>query len=156
MTDLYSEKDYQDISAQLKKRYLFLGCGLLLPLALIIWSLIVRVEWLTMVGVFLFCAAAVFVIELFCLPLHRYRKLLAAALTGRTHIETLEFDRVEPDTSVVEGVACRGLIFLGEPDKHGTREQQYYWDEELPLPDFHAGEQVTLKYTGRNIIGYQI
>ena len=156
MQDLYSEKDIQQLSGQLKKRYLLLGCALAVFLALFVFSMIIRMEWLSVISCFLFFAVAVFVIELFCLPLHRYRKLLVSALTGRTHTETVEFERVEEETSLVEGVACRGLLFLGAPDKHGTREQRYYWDAELPLPGFKAGDQVTLKYTGRNIIGYQV
>ena len=155
MRDLYSENNLLQISAQLKKRYLLLGVFLLIPLALFVWSMVIRLEWLTMVSVFIFFAAAVFVIDLFCLPLHRYKKLIIAALTGRTHTETLEYKETESETSVVDGVACLGLIFLGQPDKHGTREQRFYWDREIPLPPFRAGEQVTLKYTGRTVIGYQ-
>ena len=68
----------------------------------------------------------------------------------------MEFKCAENDTSLVDGVPCRGLIFLGEPDKHGTRDQRYYWDLQLPLPDFRPGGRVTVKYTGRNIIGYQL
>ena len=155
MRDLYSENDLLQISAQLKKRYFLLGAFLLIPLALFVWSLVIRLEWLTMVSVFLFFAAAVFVVDLFCLPLHRYKKLLSSALTGRSHTETLEYKETEADPYVVDGVTCQGLIFLGQPDKHGTREQRFYWDREIPLPAFRAGDQVTLKYTGRNIIGYQ-
>ena len=155
MTDLYSEKDLSEISGQLKKRYLFLGCGLAVILALIVWSLVIRKEWFTMVAVFLFFSVAVFVIDMFCLPLHRYKKLITAALMGRTHIETLEYKETESELSVVDGVTCLGMIFLGQPDKHGARDQRFYWDREIPLPAFTAGDQVTLKYTGRNIIGYE-
>lgn len=156
MIDLYSENDLQQISAQLKKRYLLLGIGLALLLALFVWSMIIRAEWLSMVSVFLILAVTLFVIDLFCLPLHRYKKLMMAALTGRTHTETLIYDHTEAELSMVDGVSCRGLIFLGEPDKHGTREQRYYWDALLPLPSLAAGDEVTLKYTGRSIIGYTI
>ena len=156
MTDLYSEKDLQEISAQLKKRYISLGCGLAVILALFVHSMVIRLEWLSMVSVFLFCSLAVFVIEMFCLPLHRYKKLITVALTGRTHIETLEYKETESELSVIDGVTCLGLIFLGQPDRHGIREQRFYWDREIPLPAFTAGGQVTLKYTGRNIIGYEI
>lgn len=155
MHDLYSEKDLQQISGQLKKRYILLCCVLAIILAVFIVSLICRIEWLSVVAFILLFSVAVFVLEMFCLPLHRYRKLIHSALTGRTHIETLEYQKTEDDTSVVDGVPCRGLIFLGEPDKHGTREQRFYWDKELPLPAFTAGDQVTLKYTGRTIIGYE-
>ena len=155
MTDLYSEKDLQKISGQLKKRYLLLCCVLAVFLAVFVVSLIYRIEWLSMLSVILFFSVAVFVINMFCRPLTRYAKLIQSALTGRTHIEAFEYEKTEADTSVVEGVLCRGLIFLGAPDKHGTREQRFYWDEQLPLPALNTGDRVTLKYTGRNIIGYE-
>ena len=156
MQELYSEKDIEQITSQLKKRYILLGCVLAVILAGFIASKTVRIEWLSMVLFILFCAVAVFVIEMFCVPLHRYKKLIVSALRGRTHTETLEYEKAEDDTSVVDGVLCRGLIFLGSPDKHGTREQRFYWDEQLPLPAFTSGSQVTLKYTGRNIIGFEL
>ena len=155
MRDLYSEKDLQQLSAQLKKRYLALGAVMAVFLAAFIVSMIYRVEWLSIVMFILFFAVAVFVVEMFCLPLHRYKKLITSALTGRTHTETLEYEKTEEDSSVVDGVRCRGMIFLGSPDKHGAREQRFYWDEELPLPAFTPGDQITIKYTGRNIIGYE-
>ena len=155
MQDLYSEKDYFLLSAQLKKRYLLLACVMAAILAVFIVSMDIRTEWLSIVTLILFFSAAVFGIEMFCLPIHRYRKLIASALSGRTHTETLEYEKAEAETSVVDGVTCRGLVFLGSPDKHGTREQRFYWDEELPLPAFTPGDQITLKYTGRNIIGYK-
>ena len=154
MTELYSENDLQQIDQQLKKRYIIIGIVFGLFLALVIWSFIVRIQWLSMVSVFLACAVAIFGIDLFCLPLHRYRKLIISALTGRTHVGVFEYQEQEPEPSLVEGISCRGLIFLGEPDKHGSREQRFYWDTEHPLPAFQPGTPVTLKYTGRNIIGW--
>jgi len=155
VTELYSEKDINLINQQLKKRYTIIFIIFALFLALVIWSFIVRIQWLSMVAVFLAGVTLVFGIDLFCLPLHRYRKLMTSALTGRTHTGTFEFKEAESDPSMVEGISCKSLIFLGEPDKHGSREQRFYWDAEHPLPDFKAGDQITLKYTGRNIIGWE-
>ena len=155
MKDLYSEKDIQQLSSQLKKRYLLLGVILAVLVAAFIVSMIIRVEWLSMVLFFLFCAVAVFVIELFCLPLHRYKKLVSSALTGRNHTETLEYKEAEADPSVVDGVKCRGLIFLGNPDKHGSRDVLLYWDKELSLPELVPGNLYTVRFTGKNIIGIQ-
>ena len=156
MQDLYSDKDYAEISSQLKKRYLLLGIVCAVLLAVFIIAMITRIEWLAIVSLVLFFGSMVFVIDLFCLPLSRYRKLITAALAGRTHTETCEFSQLEDEISMVDGVRCRGMIFLGEPDKHGSREQRFYWDMERPLPDFQPGQQVTLKYTGRNIIGFEV
>ena len=155
MRDLYSEKDIRQISGQLKKRYLLLGCVLAVFLAIFIVSLVFRIEWLSIASFIFLFFILVFVIEMFCRPLSMYKKLILSALTGRTHTEQLEYQSTEAETSVVDGVLCRGLIFLGAPDKHGTREQRFYWDAEIPLPDFTPGDQITLKYTGRNIIGYE-
>ena len=156
MTDLYSDKDLQQISAQVKKRYAVLGVILAVILGLFIYSLIIRKEWMSIVLFALIGFIAVFVIDLFCLPLQRYKKLVLSALSGRTHTESLVYDHAESEPSLVDGVPCLGLIFLGEPDKHGTREQRFYWDRAIPLPAFQSGSQVTLKYTGKNIIGYEL
>ena len=156
MTDLYSDKDLHQISAQVKKRYVVLGVILAVILGLFIYSLIIRKEWMSIVLFALIGFIAVFVIDLFCLPLQRYKKLVLSALSGRTHTESLVYDHAESEPSLVDGVPCLGLIFLGEPDKHGTREQRFYWDREIPLPVFQSGSQVTLKYTGKNIIGYEL
>ena len=156
MRELYSEKDLQLVSSQLKKRYILMGAGLAALLALLVFSFIQRNQPLSMVVFFLLGAVAVFVVDMFCLPIHRYRKLLVAALSGRTHTGEFVFDSVESEPSMVDGVDCQGLIFLGEPDRHGSREQRFYWDRQLPLPDFRPGDQVTLKYTGTNIIGYRV
>ena len=155
MHDLYSEKDLQELSGQLKKRYLAIGCFLAVILAVFVVSMIIRAEWLSIASFIIFFAGAVFAVDLFCLPLRRYKSLITSALTGRTHTEEMVYEKTEDDTSVVDGVPCLGMIFLGAPDKHGVREQRFYWDRELPRPAFTAGDQVTLKYTGRNIIGYQ-
>ena len=156
MHDLYSEKDFQQISAQLKKRYTVLGVILAVLLGLFVYSLIIRVEWMSIVLFALIGFIAVFVIELFCLPLQRYKKLIVSALSGRTHTGSFVYDHEESEPSFVDGVSCAGLIFLGEPDKHGSREQRFYWDREIPLPAFQSGSLVTLKYTGKNIIGYEL
>ena len=155
MHDLYSEKDLQELSGQLKKRYLAIACFLAVILAVFVVSMIIRAEWLSIASFIIFFAGAVFAVDLFCLPLRRYKSLITSALPGRTHTEEMVYEKTEDDTSVVDGVPCLGMIFLGAPDKHGVREQRFYWDRELPLPAFTAGDQVTLKYTGRNIIGYQ-
>ncbi len=155
MQELYSQKDIASLNAQIKKRYLVLAIILCLLLALVIWSVVIRTEWLTMVAVSLMGAVCVFVIEMFILPLIRYRRLMLTAFQGRTHTETMEYAHTEPEISMVDGVACRSLVFLGAPEKHGVREIQYYWDVHKPLPDFAPGEKVTLKYSGKNILAWQ-
>ena len=153
MKELYRQEDFIALQSQLKKRLILLLIGCVLLLAVAIWSLSARMEWLTMASFILLGAAAIFVLELLCRPISQYKKLVHSALHGRSHTETLEFARVEPDLSLVDGVSCRSLVFLGEPDKHGERERMYYWDEHLPLPALKEGEAISIRYTGKTIIG---
>ena len=79
-----------------------------------------------------------------------------AALHGRTHQVSAVFDRVGADDSLVDGVAFRDLIFLGDPDKHGDRDRMFYWDRELPLPDFRRGQTVRVTYYDRFMTAYSL
>lgn len=152
MRELYSKEDLASLKSQLQKRWLAVWILLGLAVAVFVFSMVIRLEWLSMASVIVFGFFAVFWIDLFCLPLMRYRRLVEAALFARNHTDTLEYVRTEPDPSMVDGVSCMSLIFLGEPDKHGTRETLFYWDAEIPAPALEAGKEYTFRYTGKNII----
>lgn len=151
--DLYSREYLSDISDQLKKHWLVLAAVAGPLLAVFVFSMIRRTEWLSMVSAVLAGCFAVFWIDLFCVPRLRYRKLVVSALTGRNHTRTLEFSRMESDPCLVDGVPCRSLFFLGDPDKHGSREQLFYLDLKIPAPELVEGRYYTVKFTGRTIIG---
>ena len=154
MQSLFSEKDLQDLNGRIRRRFLVIGALMALCLAAAVFAFIRRIEWLTIVAVVLCGAVAIFGIDLFCLPLIRYRRLVSSALTGRTHTETFEYSGTESALSMVDGVSCRSLIVLGDADKHGSREQCFYWDAEHPVPAFQAGQPLTLTYTGRFVVAY--
>ena len=152
MKDLYTAEMLESLNGRLKKRWILVGIVSALLLAGFVWSAAVRVEWLSVVFVVLIGAFLVFYIEMFCRPLLDYRKLMVSALSGRSHDRDMEYVRTEPDSSSVDGVSCRSLIFLGDADKHGSREMLLYWDEEIPLPALQEGKTYTVRFTGRNII----
>ena len=155
MQSLYSQDSYTRIDRQLKNRLIILFAVLAIALGLFIYAMIARTEWLAMASVCVAGCFAVFFADMFCAPLVRYRRLVRSAVSGRSHEQTMEFARLEPDTSVVDGVPCRSLIFLGEPDKHGSRDVLLYWDKELSLPELVPGNLYTVRFTGKNIIGIQ-
>ncbi len=152
---LYSTQTDLAVSRRLNRRLavLFIVTGLLL--AVFVWAVITRTEWLAMASACVAGCFAIFFADLFCAPLYRYRRLVRSAVSGRSHSRTLEFARLEPDISVVDGVPCRSLIFLGDPDKHGSRDMLLYWDNEMQLPVMEAGAFYAVEYTGKNIIGLQ-
>ena len=154
MHELYSEQDLLLISGQLKKRMtvIFAVCAVLL--AGLVYSFIARIEPLSVALFILTGVVLIFGLEIFCRPLYAYRKLIITALHGRSHEILLTYDHPEEELSLVDGVSCRSLIFLGDPDKHGTREQMYYWDREKELPAFTSGQNVLIRYTGKMITAW--
>ena len=152
MKELYSAEMLASLSGKLKKRWILVGVISALLLAAFVWSVVIRVEWLSIVLLALLDVFLIFFIEMFCRPLLDYRKLVVSALSGRSHDRVMEYVRTDPDLSRVDGVSCISLIFLGDADKHGSREQLLYWDEEIPLPALQEGQPYTVRFTGRNII----
>ncbi len=157
---LYSEKNLSDLSGQLRRRLILLGIGLLLSLLLLVWLLFQdnhrdrRPELAVMLLLIVSMSGAVFCYDLLIRPVRAYVRHLTSSLHGRVHDITVVFDRVGLNQSVVDGVAFRDLIFLGEPDRHGDRERLFYWDAACPLPEFEKGQEVTLRYYDRFITAY--
>ena len=151
MKELYTAEILSGLNRRLKLR-LAVVCAVCAVLAgLLVYGMIARVQWLALVSAVLCGCFAVFWTGMFCRPLLDYRKLVRSALTGRAHEAALEFVRAEAEPSTVDGVPCRGLIFLDEPDKHGTRDRLFYWDAEFPLPELTEGAVYAFRYTGRSI-----
>ena len=155
MPALYSEHTCDPINRQLKNRLTLLIVLEVILLGVFVWAMISRIQWLAITAALLAGCFGIFFIDLFCMPLFRYRRMVRNAMSGRQREKEMEFARLEPDVSVVDGVPCRSLIFLGDPDKHGSRDILLYWDNEFPLPELEPGETVSVEYTGKNITGLQ-
>lgn len=155
MKELYTENDLAALRAQISRRMKIMLIPAILLLASGIFFFITRIEAAASASFVLLAFTIIFTLEFLCRPLRCYAKHMDAALHGRTHEISVVYRETEQQTSVVDGVSFLSLIFLGEPDKHGIRETMFYWDQELPLPDFKPDDTVTLKYYDKNIIGYR-
>lgn len=162
MLPLYNDISLDKLQQQIRRRSLVFLLILTAGLALIIITLILddhrenRPQVWTVLAVIVTGSALIFFDDLMIRPLRAYRRHLDSSLHGRNHEITVIFDHVNHDSSVVDGVVYRDLIFLGEADRHGDRERLFYWDQEVPLPSFAKGQEVTLRYYDRFITGYQI
>ena len=162
MQSLYTEQNLADLKKQIRKRLILLFILLAAALILTASTLLMddhrenRPEIYTTLAVVLSGCAVIFIYDLLIHPLRAYARHIDTSLHGRSHEITVVFDHLNAEDSVVEGVTFRDLIFLGEPDKHGTRERMFYWDLELPLPEFTQGQQITLRYYDRFITAYQL
>ncbi len=162
MHSLYSENDLGKISFQIRRRRLVLLAIMLCFSAVLAYLLIAvdngrqnRPELPVMFVLIAAFSVLIFFYELLLHPLTAYARHLRNSLHGRSHEITVLFDHINEEHSMVDGVMYQDLIFLGEADKHGDRERMFYWDVELPLPEFSKGQEVTLRYYDRFIIAYE-
>ena len=74
MKELYSAEMLASLNGKLKKRWILVGIISALLLAGFVWSVAIRVEWLSIALLALLGVFLIFFIEMFCRPLLDYRK----------------------------------------------------------------------------------
>ena len=159
---LYYEDHFNALKKQISKRQFFLLLLAFVVLAAVSVTLILddhkenRPVLLTTLLLIFGGGMLIFLWDMTVKPLRSYAKHVDSALHGRSHECTVVFDRVGSEDSVIGGLTFRDLIFLGEADKHGERERMFYWDMEIPLPDFRKGQELRLTYYDRFLTGYEV
>ena len=141
---MYTTADLMAVSRQKNKRIGLLAIPVLLLLAGIVVSLIVRVEWLTSLLSMVLGILLVFCLDMFILPLHRYEKHLAHALGGKTRQVTGCLKEMEETAVDKEGLPFYPLIININKMENEEDDRLFYWDARRPLPPWHLGGQVTL------------
>lgn len=148
---MYTEQELTDIRAQQKKRWIILMIPCLVLLAIIVYSLTIRLEWLTSAATVVMGILLIFCFEMFIRPLHRYAVHLDNCLHGRTHELDCTYQGIDADISVVEGVKYYAMSFQQQDDNGDPFERMLYWDAEKPVPALQSGEQLHIVYHDRMI-----
>lgn len=148
---LYTETEFNDISRELKKRWLCLLTPCALLMVLLVVSLVIRLQWLTtaasiLTGVILI-AGYDFVIK----PVRCYRHHLDRALHGRTRQGELPFLALSEDVNLVDGVNFRSLTCQDVDGKGRPYDRLFYFDAMKPLPDFKPGDILRVTHYDLNI-----
>lgn len=142
MSTIYCEADYTAIIAQQRKRWLILCIPCVLLAAVLIVSLVVRMEWLTSVSTILIGALLIAGYDLFIKPLSCYARHLRNCLHGRTRECELPFIRLSENIDVVEGVRCRQLLCADLDAKGRPYERLFYFDAEKAFPEANEGDML--------------
>lgn len=152
---MYQETDLQSIRQQMHRRILIWLIPEAALLALVVYSFILRIEWLTSLLFALLLAVILFSVTLFILPVRRYLHFVMNALHGRNRVDTAAFDTVDAETVVREGVRCHPITMRADTIKEELDERSYYWDANLPLPDWQKGEYIRLRSHEKMVTGWQ-
>lgn len=141
---IYSEQDHSVITGQLKKRWLITAIPCVLLLAVLVYSLIIRQEWLTTTCTILIGGILIAGYDLFIKPIACYRRHLSDVLYGRARESTLPFLAVSEDINLVDGVAYRSVTCQDVDGKGRLYERLFYFDAAKAFPDFQAGDMLRI------------
>ena len=141
---MYTEQDYQEITAQWKNRHLLLWVPAGLMAAAVIATFIFRIKWATMLGTVIAGFYCVFVYGLLVQPVSAYRKHLDGVMHGRTRTLSGAFKTMEENTVTREGVAFYPMLLnVGSMDDEND-DRLLFYDANLPRPDWQTGDKLTV------------
>ena len=146
MPAIYTEADYTAISAQHKKRWLTLAIPCVLLLAVLIYSLCVRIEWLTSVSTILIGVILIAGYDFAIKPIFCYQRHLNHCLHGRTRDCELPFIRLSENIDVVDGVRFRQLLCADIDGKNRPYERLFYFDAEKEFPAVKEGDMLHIDH----------
>lgn len=141
---IYSQSDLTAIRAQKSKRWLALGIPCAVLAAALVYSLVIRLEWLTSAATIVIGAILIGGYDFFVKPLVCYEKHLKNCLQGRTRACDLPFISLSENVDVVDGVRCRQLLCEDFDAKGRPYERLFYFDAEKQLPDIQPGQTVRI------------
>ena len=151
---MYSKSDVTAIRAQRKRYILLLMIPVVLLLALIVYTVTIRVEIATTAATCLLGVLCVFVYDMFIKPTVCYEQHINFCLDGRTHEITGTFMSRDEETSLVDGVRFWSLHVMDE-DPEANYERLFYFDIQKPFPDLAEGDRVRVVYHDRALVSIE-
>lgn len=152
---MYSSQNVKDITSQLQKRKFLLAIPLVLLLAGVVASFLHRVQWLTILLFILCCFVLIFCWGLFLSPLHQYRKFLQSAVHGQNRTMEGYFKRFVDEKSERDGVYFIPLFINISNSGEEEDDRLFYFDANLPLPDWKVGEKLSITSQDKTVISWQ-
>ena len=148
---MYTESDLQSVLAQRKRRWMILLIPIAVLTAVLIGSLVMRVEWLTSAATIVGGVMLIAGHDLFIKPLTDYAAHVNNMLHGRRREIDLPFAACSEDISLVDGVRYYALTATDYDEKGKPYERLFYYDAEKPFPDFAPGEMLHIVFHDKEI-----
>lgn len=139
---IYTEADYSTIRKQMNKRWLLLLIPIAVLLVVLVYSLIVRMEWLTTASTILIGAILIAGYDFAIKPLGCYATHLDNSLHGRARECDLPFVSLSENVDVVDGVRFRQLLCSDVDGKGRPYDRLFYFDAQKEFPPAQPGDMM--------------
>lgn len=139
---MYTQQDFEQVDAQMKRRLVWYLIPILALFVLLIVSFIIRIQWLSVLLLILTGVLAIFLWDISLSPVAAYRRFLRDLLAGRKREYSGCFRGFESREVTREGVPCRAFMLnVGEADDEKD-DRLLYWDAYRALPDWQEGARL--------------
>ena len=143
---IYTEADYAAIRQRKNKRWIALTIPCAVMLAVIVYSLVIRLEWLTSAATIIIGVILIAGYDFAIKPLACYQKHLNNCLHGRTRECDLPFISLSENIDMVDGVRCRQLLCADEDAKGRPYERLFYFDAQKEFPAAKEGDMLHITH----------
>lgn len=140
----YTEKRVEENKRRLKRRIFALALAMLPFFALFIAGFALRNQVLCTAGLILACAAAVFVGDLFVMPVVRYGRFLRELLSGLTRKTAGTLIRVGGEAVYENGVNFHEMIVNIYEDMAPEGERRFLIEPDMPFDAALIGRDVAV------------
>ena len=152
---MYTEQDLKAVDSQISKRLRWIGAAVLLLLAVLVFTWVIRMEVLSMVAGGLTAAVIIFCYDLLLKPLRCYRRHLNNCLHGRTRTLDAAFGEMDEEVSLVDGVRYYPMTAIIQDEKGRDTDRLFYYDCELPRPGWVKGQMLHIVFHDRELVDVQ-
>lgn len=150
---LYTPKDLEENARQLKAEWLRIALCSAPMLALLIFSLVRRMEIVTIVVTIVWGALLIFLCSLRLGPVYAYRRYLREVTTGLSRRTEGVVVSYAQDLTFKEGVEFHVLVVNVGQKGDEEDDRMFYYDHCKPQPQLSAGERVCVTSHSNFVIG---
>ena len=153
---MYTQEDFAAIDRQYKRRLLWSLIPVSILLIGLIFSFIVRIEWLSVVLLIAAGALFIFLWDTVLSPVLSYRKFLRDLLSGRKRDYSGRFKGFKNLNIIREGIPCRPFMLNVDDVKDEKDDRLLYWDIQHPLPEWHEGMKLWVSTFDKSVCDWRL
>ncbi len=152
---MYTQSDLEQINAQLRRRAGLWALPQLPMLAVLVYSLTIRSQVLTVVISVLMGWIAVFAAGVSITPVAAYRKFIRGLLNGRKRELSGVFKGFDKDTVMRDKVRYLPLMVNVGDISEQKDDRLLYWDANIPLPDWQPGDKLWISSHDKSVADWR-
>ncbi len=152
---MYTNDNLDDIKQQLEKRVILCAAPAAVMLALFIYSLIIRLEWLSYFLSILLSFFIIFSWGVFISPVNSYKKFLINMLGLKKRATEGRFKAFIDAPTKRDGVFFTPFYISVGSMEDEEDDRLFYFDANLPLPDWRPGDALSIFSYDKSVAGWE-